>query len=159
MAVSDQREILKTTLNDDHFGMHLTLEGYGASPDKIADQHYILSWLRKFPYEIGMHKIAEPMVREVGAKNRKDPGGISGFVLIAESHISIHTFPLRGFLTADVYTCQNDLDAFAIETKFRHAFELEEIETQIIKRGLRYPKYNIHAVDSDTSRTHRAATP
>ena len=60
-----------------------------------------------------MHKLIEPIVVEVGQLSDKDPGGLSGYVLIAESHISIHTFPLRGFVSADVYTCQNSLDARA----------------------------------------------
>ncbi len=146
MLASSSTERLQTTAEDQHFGVHLTLEGYGASHHKIADQDYILSWLQNMPGEIGMHKIAEPQVVQIGAQNQKDPGGISGFVLIAESHISIHTFPLRGFLTADVYTCQNCLDVPAIERKFRSAFDLQDIETQLIKRGLRYPMHNSHAV-------------
>jgi len=40
---------------------------------------------------------------------KKDPGGWSGFVIIAESHISIHTFPARRFVSIDVYTCKNGL--------------------------------------------------
>lgn len=137
-----------------HFGIHLTLEGYGASRKKLADQNYIQSWLCDFPGEIGMRKIAEPLVVDVGAQNSKDPGGISGVVLIAESHISIHTFPLRGFLTADVYTCQNSLDTTAIERQFRSAFDLGDIEAQLIKRGLRYPQHNIHAAESSAPRTY-----
>ena len=42
--------------------------------------------------------------------------------MIAESHISIHTFPLRGFVSADVYTCQNSLDTEQICQYFAEAF-------------------------------------
>ncbi len=58
---------------------------------------------------------------EVGPKNRKDPGGISGFVMIAESHFSLHTFPARRFVTLDIYTCQNSLDTAAITAQLAAA--------------------------------------
>ena len=71
---------------------------------------------------MGMHAINEPVVVEVGPKNRKDPGGLSGFVMIAESHISFHTFPKRGFVTIDVYTCQNELDTDKLTREFTDFF-------------------------------------
>ncbi|MCF6249922.1 MAG: S-adenosylmethionine decarboxylase [Methylococcaceae bacterium] len=150
-------QTLDSNNTNQHFGVHLTLEGYGACREKLADMNFILSWLSNVPAEIGMHKIAEPLVIEVGKQNPKDPGGISGFVLIAESHISIHTFPLRCFLTADVYTCQNDLDTKNIKSKFRDAFNLHEIEAQLIIRGLRYPQHNIHNGDSNAPSQHWVA--
>jgi S-adenosylmethionine decarboxylase len=91
-----------------------------------------------------MHKLIEPMVVEVGELSDKDPGGLSGYVLIAESHISIHTFPLRGFVSADVYTCQNSLDAERIRRYFEEAFGLQDVETNLIRRGTRYPQDNIY---------------
>jgi S-adenosylmethionine decarboxylase len=84
------------------------------------------------------------MVVEVNQLSDKDPGGLSGYVLIAESHISIHTFPLRGFVSADVYTCQNSLEADRIRQYFADAFALQDIETNLIRRGTRYPQYNIY---------------
>ena len=73
-----------------------------------------------------------------------DPGGLSGYVLIAESHISIHTFPLRGFVSADVYTCQNSLDTERICQYFAKAFGLQDLEINLVRRGTRYPQRNIY---------------
>jgi len=86
----------------DQFGVHLMIDGYDGSATKLADQAYIRKLLNTLPDQLGMHKIADPVVVQVGPQNQKDPGGLSGFVLIAESHISLHTFPLRGFISADV---------------------------------------------------------
>ena len=88
-------------------------------------------------------------------------GGLSGFVLIAESHISLHTFPLQGFISADVYTCQNQLDAEAIVSRFQTAFALKAVDRQRAKRGLRYPKRNIHpavAYSSDSGNKELGAS-
>jgi len=154
MTTPKPKDTLQQIDSNNHFGIHLTLEGYGASRCKLEDRQYISSWLCKMPGELGMHKIAEPLVVKVGEQNQKDPGGISGFVLIAESHISIHTFPLRDFLTADVYTCQNQLNSAAIEAKFRAAFDLQATELQLIRRGLHYPKFNVRTVDSGLAKIH-----
>ena len=81
---------------------------------------------------------------ELGQLSPKDPGGVSGFVMIAESHISIHTFPLRGFISADVYTCQNSLEVERICQYFADAFGLQDLEINVVKRGTRYPQRNIY---------------
>jgi S-adenosylmethionine decarboxylase len=126
------------------FGVHLTLDGYGGSREKLADYAHVLACLGDLPERLGMHKIAEPLLVELGEHSVKDPGGVSGFVMIAESHISIHTFPLRGFVSADVYTCQNQLDAEQICQYFVEAFDLQDLETHFVKRGTRYPQHNIY---------------
>ena len=67
----------------------------------------------------------------------------SGVVLIAESHMSIHTFPKRGFLSADIYTCKNGLDVKAAVLYFKSRFGLKSIERHFIKRGTKYPQHNL----------------
>ena len=76
------------------FGVHLTLDGYGGCQHLLGDGKHVLACLNELPERLGMHKIAEPSLVEMGDLSPKDPGGVSGFVMIAESHISIHTFPL-----------------------------------------------------------------
>ncbi|MEM7025543.1 MAG: adenosylmethionine decarboxylase [Pseudomonadota bacterium] len=125
------------------FGVHLTLDGYRGSPELLADRDHVHARLAELPDRLGMHKLAEPFLVEVGKLGPKDPGGVTGFVIIAESHISIHTFPLRGFVTADVYTCQNSLDTQAICAYFTEAFALGDLEVNLVRRGTRYPQHNI----------------
>jgi S-adenosylmethionine decarboxylase len=126
------------------FGMHLTLDGYRGCPQLLADGNHVLACLSELPERLGMHKLAEPFLVELGHHSPKDPGGVSGFVMIAESHISIHTFPLRGFVSADVYTCQNSLDSEQICRYFADAFGLQDLEINLVKRGTRYPQHNIY---------------
>jgi S-adenosylmethionine decarboxylase len=126
------------------FGVHLTLDGYGGSRERLSDGAHVLACLGELPERLGMHKLAEPFLVELGHHSDKDPGGVSGFVLIAESHISIHTFPLRGFVSADVYTCQNHLDIEQICRYFTDVFDLQDLETHFVRRGTRYPQHNIY---------------
>lgn len=120
------------------------LDGYGGTEESLKNKESLTRMLTEIPKNMGMHTISEPMVIEVGPLNRKDPGGLSGFVLIAESHISFHTFPKRGFVTIDVYTCQNEMDTDKLTTLFKEAFQLTDIDTFVQKRGTKYPTENIH---------------
>jgi S-adenosylmethionine decarboxylase len=63
--------------------------------------------------------------------------------MIAESHISFHTFPARGFVTIDLYTCQNDLDTDATTKRLIEAFGITESDIYIQERGMRYPVENL----------------
>lgn len=128
----------------EQFGVHLMVDGYGASREILKNKELLTKMLHDIPTEMGMHTISEPVVVEVGPKNRKDPGGLSGVVLIAESHFSFHTFPDRGFVTLDIYTCQNSLDTQKFIEKFKDVFKLTRVESYIQPRGIKYPTQNIY---------------
>ena len=73
------------------------------------------------------------------------PGGVTGIVVLAESHISIHTFPARRFLSADVYSCRHGMDQEAVKRFFAEKFKLNlnNCEIEFIKRGTRYPERDV----------------
>lgn len=127
-----------------HFGEHLTIDGYGGEKDKLNDESLVKQCLQELPGKLGMGILMGPQVVRAPSNDKKDPGGWTGFVIIAESHISIHTFPLRGFVSVDVYTCKNDMDTDFVSKYFKEKFGLKDIEQNFIKRGTRYPKENIY---------------
>lgn len=130
-----------------NFGEHLTIDGYGGSYEKLNNENLVFETLDSLPGLVGMDKLSVPQVFFAKGNDDKDPGGWTGFVVIAESHISIHTFPARGFLSADIYTCKNGMDTEYILNYFKNKFSLSEIEKNFIKRGTRYPKENIYGND------------
>jgi S-adenosylmethionine decarboxylase len=73
----------------------------------------------------------------------KDSGGYSGFVMIVESHISVHTFPKKRFVSIDAYTCKEDMNKDVLVGYFREMFELEDEEVQFFKRGLKFPQQDL----------------
>lgn len=121
-----------------HFGEHITLDGYNGNYEKLNDKNLVLDCLNELPEKLGMHKLSEPVIYEAPGNDKKDPGGWSGFVVIAESHISIHTFPAKGFVSADVYTCKNGMDLEFVLHYFKEKFDLKEIESNFIIRGKKY---------------------
>lgn len=127
------------------FGVHLMIDGYDACGPLMTDAAALRELLDTLPAEMGMHAICAPVVVSVGPNCHKDPGGLSGFVMIAESHISFHTFPGRGFVTIDLYTCQMGLDRQGTIDRLLRAFHLKDAEVHVQERGLRYPAENLAA--------------
>ncbi|OHB16609.1 MAG: hypothetical protein A2544_02060 [Candidatus Zambryskibacteria bacterium RIFOXYD2_FULL_43_10] len=127
-----------------HFGEHLTIDGYGGNKKLLDNKNLLLKILNNLPSLLGMKILLEPQVVYASGNNKKDPGGWTGFVIIAESHISIHTFPLRGFVSIDVYSCRNGLDTDFLIKYFKEKFDLKDTETNFIKRGTRYPGKNLY---------------
>lgn len=130
-------------MSDTHFGEHITIDGYGGDVDLLNTKELVLGALNELPGLLGMKKLSEPEVYFSDGNDIKDPGGWTGFVVIEESHVSIHTFAKRGFLSADVYTCRNGMDLELIKDYFTKKFALKDLETHFIKRGTRYPVENI----------------
>lgn len=120
------------------FGPHLMLDGYGCEQSKLADLEHIYKVLDEFPVEIGMTKIMPPYVFKYSGLKPED-WGVSGFVLIAESHISIHTFPEKKFLSLDIFSCKDFEIDRAIEI-VSNAFEIEKFEKNVLDRGTEFPK-------------------
>lgn len=127
-----------------YFGVHFMVDGYEAPPEVLRDRESLEIALREIPIKMGMYTISKPIIVEVGPNNKKDPGGISGVVLIAESHLSFHTFPKRGFVTIDMYTCMDKLDTDTLLSELKNIFQFVSQETHYIKRGRGYPHKDIH---------------
>ena len=133
------------SIQSEQFGVHIMIDGYNAPRQLLANSAYLWSLLEDLPKLIGMHSIAEPQLVEVGELNPKDPGGLSGFVMIAESHISFHTFPARGFVTMDLYTCQSGIDRESVVALLLSSFALKDADVFVQERGMRYPAHNLMA--------------
>jgi S-adenosylmethionine decarboxylase len=120
------------------FGPHLTLDGYGCEQSKLEDLEHVYRMLEEVPAEIGMTKIMPPYVfRYAGAK--PEDWGVSGFVLIAESHISIHTYPEKRYLSLDILSCK-EFDVPRAVAIVRERFGIQKIEHNLLDRGTEFPK-------------------
>jgi S-adenosylmethionine decarboxylase len=124
--------------------MHLTIDGYGGNRERLSSESVVRSLLDRLPGEIGMTKISEPFVFEYSGVKPED-WGVTGFVIIAESHISVHTFPEHGYVWVDVFSCKA-FEAPEALGKVVEAFDLTSVTEHVLERGLEYP----HAVDRAT---------
>lgn len=71
------------------------------------------------------------------AFHRFNPVGVSGVVMIAESHITIHTWPEAGYAAADIFTCGDRAMPEAAAEYLAGAFGAENVDVTRITRGIR----------------------
>jgi S-adenosylmethionine decarboxylase len=118
------------------FGPHLIIDGSRCNTRNLADRILVEQVLNDYPAAIGMTKIGGPYMFEYQAP---DPAysGVSGLVVIAESHIAIHTFPELDYFTMDIFSCKNFDHEKAIEY-IRTAFDVQEMDRMLVQRGLSF---------------------
>jgi len=119
------------------FGQHLMLDGYGCDKEKLMDIGLIYSFLHDYPDEMEMTKVMPPYVFKCEGKHPED-WGYSGFVIIAESHISIHTFPEKYYLSVDIFSCKPFDTKKAIEYIVK-LFDIKKKEIKLLDRGVEFP--------------------
>ena len=118
------------------FGFHLMLDCYQCNPQHLDNIDSCYRFLDELVEITGATKQTQPYVfrtpEEFAGKE-----GLSGWVPLVESGISIHTLTANRFISLDVYSCKE----FSREdvTEFtRQFFEPAEIEQQFLLRGLKY---------------------
>lgn len=125
-----------------HFGLHLTLDGYGCDPQLLGDRTTVSRFLIVLAKKLHLNILFGPKVVFAPGNQRKDPGGYSGFVIIQESHFSVHTFPKRKFVSIDVYSCR-DFDYKKAAAFIKNFFRVHSIEINVVVRGRKYPQKNL----------------
>ncbi len=95
-GLSDSSIFASTTT--DMIGKHCILELYNCDPLKLNDEAYIRTVITT------ASKIAGATLLNL-ITHRFEPHGVTGLALLAESHISIHTWPEVGYAAVDVFTC------------------------------------------------------
>jgi len=120
------------------FGLHVTIDASGCNKRKLASVTLVYDILNKLPDRIGMTKMTLPYVVKWMDKFANGTEGVSGFVMIAESHLSIHTFPDQDYVFMDIFSCRG-FDAEMAVKYLTSAFEATKIEKHILKRGVDFP--------------------
>ena len=116
--------------------MHLVIDGHNGDRQRLQDPDIVHRFLDEYPDGLGMTKITPP---HVYTYHGPQPGdwGVSGFVLIAESHISVHTFPDRGYINIDVFSCK-EFDSTLAMAEVRERFTMRDVRSWVLDRGLEH---------------------
>lgn len=115
------------------YGPHLMLDLAQCDPDKLNDLSHCFELLDTLPAAIGMTKITQPNVfryRDCAPEEQ----GITGVVIIAESHISLHTYPAKSFVFMDIFSCK-PFDVVKTEALCVDWFGCQAPEVNLVERG------------------------
>jgi S-adenosylmethionine decarboxylase len=115
--------------------VHLMLELYGCDRELLSNEALIRRVLDEYPGRVEMEKVSPVHLYDIETSNPLD-AGLSGFVVIAQSHISLHAWPEYGEVDIDICSCkefsQEEAIAFAKEM-----FQSEDVEAHFVVRGNR----------------------
>ncbi len=110
-------------------GLHILADLYGVNPeliDRVEDIRHLLE---------SAVKVAD-LTKISSHYYQFQPHGATGVVLLAESHISIHTWPEHGLATVDVYTCGDPTKAYRAMDYIISTLEPTRVDKQVHERGL-----------------------
>ena len=131
MEVPKKNLILNSFGNEQKFShqsKHLLLELYRCDYEKLNDESFLRCTLNRAA------KLAKATVLNL-ISNKFEPQGVTAIALLAESHISIHTWPESNYSAADIFTCgQNMLPELASQYLIE-ALKAEEHFLRVIDRN------------------------
>ena len=117
----------------DYLGNHLLVELYECDSEKLND-------LGK------LEMVLEEAVRISGATALKTsfhqfaPQGVSGVIIIAESHFTIHTWPEYGYAALDIFTCGQSVDSQKALDYIEKELNVKTVSVTEMRRGnIRFP--------------------
>jgi S-adenosylmethionine decarboxylase len=111
---------------------------YGCNSTLLQDETLLRHILDEYPNRIGMEKVSPIFLSDIKTTNPLDDG-MSGFVIIATSHVSLHAWPNYGMVNIDVFSCEE----FRIEEAVNfaaHMFQTTDIEMKSVERATRSPR-------------------
>ena len=118
------------------FGYHLMVDLYGCDNEKINSLDFCYQFLDELPSKIQMDKQSPPFLFR-SPENYPGKAGLSGWVPLIQSGMSIHTLIDTGFVSVDVYSCLC-FDKDFVTSMILDYFPSTSHEVNYLKRGIHY---------------------
>jgi S-adenosylmethionine decarboxylase len=126
--MSDQQLDYFITRDGEHYaGNHIIIDLWGAT--RLDDMALMEQTMRSVVAEI------KATLLHIHLHHFEPNGGISGVAVLAESHISVHSWPEKGFAAFDVFSCGDSTPEKAVNI-LQQAFSAESVKVTALKRGL-----------------------
>ena len=131
MEVSKKNQNLSSFSNDEkliHQSKHFLLELYKCDFEKLNDESFLRCTLNRAA------KVAKATVLNL-ISNKFEPQGVTAIALLAESHISIHTWPESNYSAVDIFTCGQNMMPELASKYLIESLMAEEHFLRIIERN------------------------
>ena len=114
---------------DEHLGRHVLAEFYDCDPNILNNKDRIENNMVDAAIECGATVVQKCF-------HMFSPFGVSGVVIIAESHLSVHTWPELGYAAVDLFTCGNKCDPKVAYEFLKKKFSSKRASFTELKRGI-----------------------
>ncbi len=111
------------------YGRHVVADIWGMNFELINDAELLQKWM------VAIAKMCCLTILSVKAY-KFEPQGVTILMMLAESHFSIHTYPEKGFVAIDCYTCGEEVDPSDVVTKFLAILKPDQCYVKKLLRGL-----------------------
>lgn len=111
-----------------YLGKHLIVDFYDCDCELLNDAQFIDKVMVEAANACGATVVSNHI-------NRFNPYGISGVVVIAESHITIHTWPEHGYAAVDVFTCGETVDPWIVKAYLSSKLIAKRSSVEEFQRG------------------------
>ena len=130
MEVPQNSQIFNSFSNDGkliHQSKHLLLELYGCDFEKLNDESFLRCTLNNSA------RLANATVLNL-ISNKFEPHGVTAIALLAESHLSIHTWPESNYSAVDIFTCGQNMNPEIASKYLIESLMAEEHLLRVIHR-------------------------
>ena len=107
------------------------VDAHGCDPERLRSTDVLETVFARVVGELDLHPARDPLWQVVPA-----PGGVTGLLLLTESHLACHTFPERSFAAFNLYCCR-PRDEWPWAERLRDALGAREVSVRKIVRGER----------------------
>ena len=131
MEVYKKNQTLDYFSNDQkisHQSKHLLLELYRCNYEKLNDESFLRCAVNRAA------KLANATVLNL-ISNKFEPQGVTAIALLAESHISIHTWPESNYSAVDIFTCGQNMMPELASQYLIESLMAEEHSLRVIARN------------------------
>jgi S-adenosylmethionine decarboxylase len=125
-------------MKNNSFGPHLTLDLVDCPEEILKNYDLHFNYLKTLPEIINMTPITQPYVFPYSGLVPEDKG-ITGIVIIAESHLSIHSFQEKRYSFIDIFSCK-DFDVTQALKWTLEVFQPRSYKMNVVERGHDFPR-------------------
>ena len=127
-------------MNRNYYGPHMMVDVRAADRTALAELSRVSNFLGRLPDLIGMNRLTPPITFPYYPGNDPlDPeAGITGVVVIAESHISLHTYPNQGRAYFDAFSCRPFDQELVLDFLIKE-FGIQDYDMHLVRRGALKP--------------------
>jgi S-adenosylmethionine decarboxylase len=110
-------------------GTEWLVDARGCEPGSLRSIETLRAVFERAVAELGLHPLGEPRFHAFPG-----PGGVTGLLLLTESHLACHTFPEHGFAAFNLYCCR-PREEWAWTERLREALGAGEVSVRRFTRG------------------------
>lgn len=110
-------------------GCEFVVDASGCDPARLASRPALEALVERLVSELALRPIDAPHWHAFDG-----PGGITGLLMLSESHLALHTFPERGYAALNLYHCAAQPD-WPWDARLREALGAREVRVRKLQRG------------------------